>query len=404
MQAMKKITILLIFLILPLVFLSAVSSVTSVAGMQYLSDFAFGNFTSFPASVTIRQGADDLALFDDVKTDMAMIMDFGLTQRNITQNLVNGNFLAEEELGKAKYGYSVFYSAIRYSFDNAFLKNELTDDYLLKASVSLNVRFEQAFESLTNLRSGDASIINPNFEDSVYSQSAYTEKGKLNSVSTPDINKNGYLFSNSISASLSVNHMRTEKRLAFQEGVQATLSFDIAPWWLWNDFSFDIFDGGSDFYKISLNTIYSKVLYSRENWKRWNKITLILEDFIDMQMLFGNKIPKYADTISFYGMKYLNLDFIIRNTFRFYVYGPNFFTENTYPYGYIFSEAGYAVGRPNNSTVKSVYNFAYMTVGIHLRLKFMGALNLYAEAAYTFSNLPSYSSPFRYGIGGYFAF
>jgi len=391
-------------MLLPLAVLSAAESITAIAGMQYLSDFAYGNFTSFPAGITIRQGAEDIALFDDVKTDLTMIMDFGLTQRNITQNLVNGNFLSREEQGKAKYGYSVFYSAISYSFDNSFLKDEMTDEYLLKASVRLNVRFEQAFESLANIRSGNTSIINPKDDPTFPLSQAYTENGKLNSIATPDINKNGYLFANSLSASLSVNHMRTEKRLAFQEGVNATFSLDIAPWWLLNDFSFDIFDGGSDFYKLSINTLYSKVIYSKETWKRWNKLTLILEDFVDMQLLMGNKIPKYADTISFYGMKYLNLDFIIRNTFRFYVYGPNFFTENTYPYGYVFAEAGYAVGNPNNSTVKEVYNFAYLTVGLHLRLKFMGALNLYAEAAYTLSNLPYYGNPFRYGIGGYFAF
>lgn len=392
--------------------LAAATTVTAVGGMRYLSDFAFGNLTSFPSAATINQRAEDLGFIKDVKSDFIMSMDFGLEGRTLIQNLVNGDYLSASEISSGYYDYSVFYSSVTYRLDNSFLEDEYTDDYMLTASVGVSVRFEQAFESLKGLRNGQDyyTIFNPEekFTDAanIYGP-GYTSDGLLSSVATPDINGNAYLFSNSIGLALTVNHKLEENNGIYREGVTGTAALQLAPWWLLNRLPplFGIeFGGTSDFYKLSLDVSYSHVFLSRQNWKRWNRLSLVLDNNTSMQVLLGSAVPKYADNITFYGINGLNLNFIIRNQTRFYVYGPNFFTDDTLPYGYVFLDMGYAGGVPANSSGVGGKHYAYLTPGIHVRLIFMGALNIYAEVGYTFSNMPSYSKPFKYSIGGYFAF
>lgn len=409
---MKRILSSLTLFLLFTFSLAAATTVTAVGGMRYLSDFAFGNLTSFPSGATINQKAEDLGFLKDVKSDFIMSMDFSLEGRTLIQSLENGDYLTAAEIDSGYYDYSVFYSSVTYQLDNSFLEDEYTDDYMLTLSIGASVRFEQAFESLKGLRSGQDyyTIFNPEEKfpeaDNTYGP-GYTAEGLLSSVATPDINGNAYLFSNSVSLALKVNHKLVEENGIYREGVDGTAILQLAPWWLLNRLPplFGIeFGGSSDFYKLSLDVGYSHVFLSRQNWKRWNRLSLVLDNNTSMQVLFGSDIPKYADSITFYGLNGLNLNFIIRNQTRFYVYGPNFFTNDTLPYGYVFLDMGYAGGVPANSEGVGGKNFVYITPGIHLRLIFMGALNIYAEAGYTFSNMPSYTKPFKYSIGGYFAF
>ena len=63
--------------------LAAATSYSLIAGMGHMSNFAFGNITSFPASAEIEQGVNDLGWFDDVDSSLVMDMSFGLTQRRL---------------------------------------------------------------------------------------------------------------------------------------------------------------------------------------------------------------------------------------------------------------------------------------------------------------------------------
>ena len=408
MRRFLLLSLLIISLLMPL---SAVTTVTAVGGMSYLSDFAFGNLTSFPSGATINQKAEDLGLFKDVKSDIVMSMDFGLTGRTLVQNLTNGDYLKPNEISSGRYNYSAFYSSVTYRFDNSFIEDEYTDDYLITVSAGASVRFEQAFDSLRGLREGKDfyTIFNPEKDTQTNSYpSGYTSDGLLASVATPDINGNAYLFSNSIGVALNVNHKLVEKdNLIYREGVSGSVVLQAAPWWLLNNlppFLGINFGGYSDFYKSTLSVSYSHVFLSKESWKRWNKLAIVLDNDTEMQILFGSAIPKYADTTHFYGIDGLNLNFIIVNQTKLYIYGPNFFTNDTIPYGYFFLDMGYAGGVPANSTGVGGKNFVYLTPGISLRLKFMGALNIFAEIGYTFSNMDTYANPLQYSLGGYFAF
>ena len=189
----------------------------------------------------------------------------------------------------------------------------------------------------------------------------------------------------------------------YREGISGNASITLAPWFLANKLP-KFFDTKVDYYKLAADVTYAKVIYNKEDWKRWNRLSLVIENRIYAQLLLGDAVPKLADTISFPGLGYTNLPFVIQNQFKFYVYGPNFLSDNTIPYGYLFIDLGLASGRPSNSNSNVEWeNFLYMEIGVNLHFELLGALHVFGEVSYTLSNIVNYGNFFDWNIGAYFS-
>ena len=390
--------IFLWLLLLPAMNLAAASSFSALAGMGYLSDFAGGSTTSFPSSARIQQGVNDLGWFDNVDTSMFMDINFGLTERRVVQDPVTGAYLDGSEMTKSMYYYSSFYSGISYIFRNSLIYNHRTDRNLLTLDAGINVRFEQAFDSLSNIRSGKTFL-----EGYLPEGEKYWDAQSRNYIALPDINGSAYLLANSISFSAAFDNMYQEKNKIYREGISGNASITLAPWFLANKLP-KFFDTKVDYYKLAADVTYAKVIYNKEDWKRWNRLSLVIEDRLYAQLLLGDAVPKLADTISFPGLGYTNLPFVIQNQFKFYVYGPNFLSDNTIPYGYLFIDLGLASGRPSNSNSNVEWeNFLYMEIGVNLHFELLGALHVFGEVSYTLSNIVNYGNFFDWNIGAYFS-
>lgn len=394
----KRILLLILAIMLPAgLSLHAASSFSVLAGMGYLSDFAGGSRTLFPSSARIQQGVNDLDWFDDVDTSMFMDINFGLTERRVVQDPASGAYLNGSEMTRSMYYYSSFYSAVSYIFRNSLFENHRTDKMFLTLDAGINIRFEQAFDSFSNIRNGRS------FLDEYLGGESYWNAKSRNFKALPDINGSAYLMANSISFTASFDNMYQEKNKIYREGVSGNASLTLAPWFLANRMP-DFFDTEVDYYKLSADMTYAKVIYNKENWKRWNKLSLVIEDRLYSQLILGNAIPKLADTISFPGLGYTSLPFVIQNQFKFYVYGPNFISDNTIPYGYVFIDLGLASGRPNNSMPDVAWeNFMYMEIGLNLHFELFGALHVFGEISYTLSNIVNYGNFFDWNIGAYFS-
>ena len=201
-------------MLLPAMNLAAASSFSALAGMGYLSDFAGGSTTSFPSSARIQQGVNDLGWFDGVDTSMFMDINFGLTERRVVQDPVTGAYLDGSEMTKSMYYYSSFYSGISYIFRNSLIYNHKTDRNLLTLDAGLNVRFEQAFDSFSNIRSGKTFL-----EGYLPEGEKYWDAHSRNYIALPDINGSAYLLANSISFSAAFDNMYQEKNKIFLKNI-----------------------------------------------------------------------------------------------------------------------------------------------------------------------------------------
>ncbi len=402
---LKALALLLLTVSLPL---AASTSYSVIAGMGHMSNFAFGNITSFPASARIEQGVKDLDWFDGVDTSMFMDMSFGLTQRRLIQDPRTGEYLtadqeAEERninIGNRQFEYSAFYSQISYRFRNALYDNRKTESKYLTLDAALNVRFEQAFDSFDNIRSGKSFLDEYLTEDGVHETYWNADR---DFIAMPDIAGEAYMLANSLSFSATWNDMYTEKNKIYREGLSASGTLTLAPWFLANRMD-TLFDTSVDYYAINADVTWAKVLFNKEDWKRWNEISIVLENRVYAQILLGADVPKFADTISFPGLGYTNLPLVIQNQLKLYIYGPNFLSDNTIPYGYVFLDTGLATGIPNNSRKASWQTFAYVEIGLNLHVELMGALHLTAEVSYVFSNIETYGNFFDWNVGAYFSF
>lgn len=381
--------------------LAAATSYSLIAGMGHMSNFAFGNITSFPASAEIEQGVNDLDWFDDVDSSLVMDMSFGLTQRRLVQDPLTGHYLDSAQLGNGQFNYSTFYSQISYSFRNSLFDNIRTEGKYLTLDAALNIRFEQAFDSFDNIRTG-RSFLDTYLEQLNQGDTTYWNADQ-HFIAAPDIEGEAYMLANSLSLSASWDDMYREENKIYREGLTASGRLTLAPWFMANRMP-KFFDTKVDYYSLSADVTYAKVLYSRENWKRWNRLSIVIENRTFAQILFGQDVPKFADTISYPGIEYTNLPLVIQNQLKLYVYGPNFLSDNTIPYGYIFVDTGLAAGVPNNSSGADWENFVYIETGINLHFELLGSLHLTAEVSYVFSNIPNYGNFLDWRVGAYFSF
>lgn len=379
--------------------LPAATSFSGVVGMGYMDSFAYGSLTGLPSSVRLEQGVSDLNLFDDTDTSALMEISFGLEQRNLRQDPETGAWLGEGEMGKPEYGYSSFYSAVGYTFRNELIDNHRTDRKALTIDASANLRFEQAFDSFANIRTGHTFLENHLAEGQT---SYWTSESSYAAI--PDLRGSAYMMALSLSADATWDDMYRERGGVYREGFKASGRIELAPWFLLNRLP-SFFDTEVDYYKLSGDATWSKVLYSDENWKRWNVLSVVFEDRVWAQFLFGGAVPKFADTIEFPGIDYTNAPIVLQNQAKLYVYGPHFLTDNTLPYGYVFLDCGLAAGKPNNSVSGVPWStFFYIEPGLNVHLEVMGALHVYGEVSYVFSNIPDYGNFFDWGLGFYFAF
>lgn len=388
--------------------LMAATSFSLISGMGYMSDFAFGDLTSFPSSVRISQGASDMGWFDDVDTSLLMDMSFGVQQRKLVQDPATGSYLTADQLAQDawQYGYSTFYSQVSYTFRNALFDNRRTEKKSLVVDASIDVRFEQAFDSFDNIRAGRSFLQNYPWKDGTL-ENYWTGGNEFAAI--PDLRGGAYMLATGITLKAGWDDMYQEYNTIYREGLDADGTLTLAPWFLLNDMgrlfsSLDsLFDTAVDYYRIAGDATYAKVLYNREDWKRWNIFSIVLEDVAHMQFLMGGAVPKFADTISFPGIGYTNLPLVAQNQLKLYLYGPAFLTDNTIPYGYVFLNLGLATGVPNNSTDAPWETFAYAEIGLNAHLEVMGALHIFAEVSYVFSNITNYGCFFDWNVGAYFS-
>lgn len=382
---------------------AAQTSYTLVAGMGHMSNFAYGNITNFPASAEIEQGVEDLGWFDDVDTSILMDINFGLSQRRLVQDPLTGEYLGAQELeAGSQYYYSSFYSQISYAFRNEMFYNRRIEGMALSLEAALNVRFEQAFDSFDNIRNGRSFLDDYLLEHNLNNGTTYWN-AQTRFQAAPDIAGEAYMLANSLSLSAKWDNMYREDNKIYREGLDASATVTLAPWFLANRLP-SFFDTSVDFYSLQMDATYAKVLYSDEDWRRWNKLAIVIEDRLYTQILLGSQVPKFADVIEFPGIGYTNLPVIVQNQLKLYVYGPNFLSDNTIPYGYVFLDLGLASGVPNNSINAGWKNFGYAEIGLNVHFELLGMMHLSAEVSYVFSNMETYGNFFDWNVGAYFSF
>ena len=214
--------------------LMAATSFSLISGMGYMSDFAFGDLTSFPSSVRISQGASDMGWFDDVDTSLLMDMSFGVQQRKLVQDPATGSYLTADQLAQDawQYGYSTFYSQVSYTFRNALFDNRRTEKKSLVVDASIDVRFEQAFDSFDNIRAGRNFLQNYPWKDGTL-ENYWTGGNEFAAI--PDLRGGAYMLATGLTLKAGWDDMYQEYNTIYREGLDADGTLTLAPWFLLND-------------------------------------------------------------------------------------------------------------------------------------------------------------------------
>ncbi len=386
---MKRIPAILLILLLSISSCFSIEVFDKVLSVGVYTGFAQG---LFPTSIDVEFEMPGLHVFDDRGTRLAFSISAGYAPRELLQDPKTGDYLKWEH-GKTKLSdgtefdsdqkyYSTIFSTWNLAFSQGFGRSPINNGDLATLSISYAGRWEQATERLESFRhdswasDNKLTFVGPLQNGTIATRPIFD--GPL--VGAPDLQGNRYLLSTSINLGLVVNMYTGTETTG--DGFKWAVGATWAPWWLANDL--DMFGGRSDYWKISTSLSAEYTLYQLQQSNGWNWLSFTLYDLFSYRYLDGTSVPRYAETGGIWKVSAQNLQHSLTNSLRLYAYGPQFLTNDCYPYLYTFLDLGYSGGHLNNTDHTMTYHNFMGSTGVHLHLRMFGIFHMYYEVGYVF--------------------
>lgn len=292
----------------------------------------------FPSSVMYQFNFPVPDLIEGSKTELAFRLDNGLVYRTLRQDPETGAIFAENpSLYDFPHDYTVHYDEFNLFFGQGFVDTGFSDQDLLTAFVSIDGRFEMAFERLSWMR--DANETEGLFwtKDGAY---RFPADGSWQGA--PELSADRSVFQTSITLGLMFDYMRD--MTTTRDGIRGGVYWRFAPDWM------ILTDGTASFF-LSWNEVQlSKTLYSVPNGKDRTWFSIVLDDYLKYRFIIGDKVPAYIQGGELWGPDVPNAQNVITNRLAITFYGPQINSRDTYPSITLFWDYGWGLGKVLNTS------------------------------------------------------
>lgn len=301
-------------------------------------EFGYG---VFPSSVMYQFNFPMPDFIPGTKTELAFRLDNGLVYRHLRQNPDDGSFLA---LDPPSYPteYTVLFDEFNLFFGQGFVDTGFSDNDLITLFLSIDGRFENAYERLSWL-SG------PGEREGVFGYSdgsGWVDRFPGSSwIGAPELAGDRMMFQTSLTTGVVLDYMRD--KVTRRDGVWFASYLRLAP-------DFMILNDGTGNFIASWNELkLSKTLFSVDNEKDYRDlswVSIVLDNHTVYRYLFGDRVPQYILGGDIWGNSDVPAyDSVLTNRLSLTIYGPQINSRDTYPLIRIFWDFGVGFGHPLNS-------------------------------------------------------
>ena len=367
-EGMKRIIMLLLILasIMPL---PAIGFGYHVFDIRTESEFGEG---IFPTSVKYQFNFPMPDFIEGRRTVLAFRLDNGLMYRTLRQDPHTGAILAKDPPSYPTE-YTVLFDEFNLFFAQGFGETLDEDRDLITAFISLDGRFENAYERLSWLTSPD------DMEGvfSTYDGGVRTERFPSSSwIGAPELAGSRSIFQTSVTAGVRFDWMDDD--VTRRDGVRAASYLRFSPSWMPVSYG-----DGADFFLIWNELELSKTLLTigQERRPELSWLSIVLDDKLMYRYIIGDKVPSYVQGGDIWGDNDVpNGSHVIMNRLSMTLYGPQINSRDSFPSLMLFWDFGAALGHVLNRG--SVNEDIAETVGSYgLRAEFVifGICKVYYE-------------------------
>ena len=321
----------------------------------------------FPASVMYQFNFPVPDFIAGNKTELAFRLDNGLVYRTLRQDPVSGAIIGEDP---SSYDfpkeYTVHFDEFNLFFTQGFIDTSFSDNDLLTAFVSIDGRFEMAFERLS-------WMTNTNETEGVFwdSDGNYRFPENAEWIGAPELSGDRSSLQTSISLGLMFDYMRDT--VTMRDGIKGKFVWRFAPEWM-------LLTDGTASFVLSWNEVQlSKTLFSVPNADERTWFSIVLDDYLTYRWIYGSKVPQYVQGGDIWGPDVPNARNVITNRIALTFYGPQILSRDTYPSITIFWDMGRALGKVLNSASGESINESVGSYGIRANLVIAGIAEFFYE-------------------------
>ena len=321
----------------------------------------------FPASVMYQFNFPVPDFIAGNKTELAFRLDNGLVYRTLRQDPVSGAIMGEDP---SSYDfpkeYTVHFDEFNLFFAQGFIDTSFSDNDLLTAFVSIDGRFEMAFERLS-------WMTNTNETEGVFwdSDGNYRFPENAEWIGAPELSGDRSSLQTSISLGLMFDYMRDT--VTMRDGIKGKFVWRFAPEWM-------LLTDGTASFVLSWNEVQlSKTLFSVPHADERTWFSIVLDDYLTYRWIYGSKVPQYVQGGDIWGPDVPNARNVITNRIALTFYGPQILSRDTYPSITIFWDMGRALGKVLNSASGESINESVGSYGIRANLVIAGIAEFFYE-------------------------
>ena len=322
----------------------------------------------FPTSVMYQFNFPVPDLIENCKTEFAFRLDNGLEYRTLRQDPVTGEYFAKKPWAyDYPHEYTVHFDEFNLFFAQGFIDTEFSDNDLLTAFVSIDGRFEMAFERLS-------WMTDPDSKEGVFWKEngdyRFPEEGLL--PGAPELSDDRSMFQTYISFGLNVDYMDDD--VTTRDGIKGSTYVRLSPEWM------ILTDGTGSFvlWETEIHgayTLFEKPMVSKKDFT-W--FSLVLDDKLAYRYLHGDRIPQYIMGGELWGPDVPASSSAITNRLSLSLYGPQL-GKDTYPSITIFWDFGLGLGRMLNSSSSMRIAETVASYGIRAEFVIAGIAEFYYE-------------------------
>ena len=363
----------------------------TIFNASYLGDFAYN---AFPLSLWADFGISGLEVAPDLTTKIYARVMAGLTERRLNQYPETGDIIDIDQFPES-LSYAVAFSDGSLVFEQGVMKDP---DYpsrdMLSISLSLRMRWEQAFATFNDIRVGDYGGIFDN------TQLFPTTSSGSFLAGTPELSGNKYFLSNSFSFDVSFNRLITDYMTRNGYKIDAGMVF--APLWLGNNLRVISPKIETDSYRFRVSGEYDYTILNKKSQSGKNLYSLYATASASTTFIFGKSIPRYLQDKSFMGKSIVPRLFYGDIYAKLQFNGPELLSLGTYPALYLFLQNGLNSGSLINSSKESPDTEFFGGFGFGVQLTLIGYLRAFLEYSYIYTPIFGEDAGGSLGYGCYF--
>ncbi len=339
----------------------------------------------FPTSVKYQFNFPMPDFIEDRRTVLAFRLDNGLAYRTLRQNPDDGAILAKGSYEFPRE-YTVLFDEFNLFFAQGFLDTRDDEKDLLTAFLSIDGRFENAYERLSWLTApGEMEGVFNTFESGSKAErfpgSSWT--------GAPELKGSRSMFQTSLTAGLILDWLDDD--VTRRDGVRLASYLRLSPSWM-------PLSTGSASFIVSWNELeLSKTLYSagQERRSELSWFSIVLDDKLTYRYIYGDKVPSYVQGGDIWGDGDVpNASHVITNRLSVSFYGPQINSRDSYPTITFFWDLGAGIGKVlNRGSINEGIFEIVGSYGIRAEFLILGIVELYYEIGCSYDGAfgePSY--------------